>query len=73
MVNINLRRSSGWGVDVAESSAYEVAKQGGRHAGLLRIYQRKSVEEIQRALRSYERQAALYRQKLSSPETFVHD
>jgi hypothetical protein len=60
-------------LDVAESSAYEVAKQGGRHAGLLRTSQRKSVEEIQRALRSYERQAALHRQKMSSPETFVQD
>ena len=60
-------------MDVAERSAYEVAKQGGRHAGLLRVYQGKSVEEIQRALRSYERQAALHRQKLSSPETFVQD
>ena len=58
---------------MAESSAYEVAKQGGRHAGLLRTYQGKSVEEIQRALRSYERQAALHRQKMSSPETFVQD
>jgi hypothetical protein len=74
MVNINLRRSSGWGrLDVAGASAYEVAKQGGRHAGLLRIYQGKSVEEIQRALRSYERQAALHRQKMSSPEMFVQD
>lgn len=58
---------------MAECSAYEVAKQGGRHAGLLRIYQGKSVEEIQRVLRSYERQAALHRQKMSSPETFVQD
>jgi hypothetical protein len=74
MLDINLKRSSGWGrCDVAESSAYEIAKQGGRHAGLLRIYQGKSVEEIQRALRSYERQAALHRQKLSCPETFVQD
>jgi hypothetical protein len=56
---------------VAESSAYEVAKQGGRHAGLLRTYQGKSVEEIQRALRSYERQAAQHRQKINSPEVFV--
>lgn len=31
------------------------------------------MEENQRALRSYERQAALHRQKMSSPETFVHD
>jgi hypothetical protein len=58
---------------VAESSAYEVAKQGGRHAGLLRTYQGKSVEEIQRALRSYERQAELHRQKINSPDTFVQD
>jgi hypothetical protein len=58
---------------VAEWSAYEIAKQGGRHAGLLRLYQGISVEEIQRALRRYERQAALHRQKMSSPETFVQD
>jgi hypothetical protein len=74
MVHINLRRSSGWGrLDVAESSAYEVAKQGGRHAGLLGTYQGKSVAEIQRALGSYERQAALHRQKMNSPETFARD
>jgi hypothetical protein len=62
-------------LDVAEWSAHEVAKQGGRHAGLLQLYQGKSVEEIQRALRSYERQAALHRQKqkMSSPERFVQD
>jgi hypothetical protein len=71
---MTLRRSSRWGrLDVAESSAYEVAKQEGRHAGFLRTYQGKSLEEIQRALRSYERQAALHWQKMSSPETFVQD
>jgi hypothetical protein len=74
MVDINLKRSSGWGrLDVPEASAYEVAKPGGRHAGLLRMYRGQSVEEIQRALRSDERQTALHRQKLSSPETFVQD
>jgi hypothetical protein len=31
------------------------------------------VEEIQRALLSYKRQAALHRQKMSSLETFVQD
>jgi hypothetical protein len=31
------------------------------------------VEEIQRALRSYERLAALHRQKICSPERFVQD
>jgi hypothetical protein len=51
----------------------EVAKQGGRHAGLLRIYQGKSVEEIQRALLCYERQAVRHRQKMSSPERFLRE
>jgi hypothetical protein len=58
---------------VAAWSAYEVTKQGRRYAGLLRTYQGKSAEEIQRALRSYERQAAMHRQEISSPETFVQD
>jgi len=52
-------------------SAYEIAKAGGRHAGLLRTYWRKSVTEIQRALRSYEKQVALHQQKVSSSENFV--
>ena len=58
---------------MAEGSAYEVAKKGGRHAGLLRTYQGKTAEEIRRGLRSYERQVERHRQKMSSPETFVED
>ncbi len=58
---------------MAEQSAYEIAKAGGRHAGLLRTYQGKSLGEIQRALLSYERQVDLHRQKLRSPERFVED
>jgi hypothetical protein len=56
---------------VAPRSAYEVAKAGGRHADLLRTYQDKSTTEIQRALRSYERQVALHQQKVSHPEQFI--
>lgn len=56
-----------------EQSAYDVARTGGRHAGLLRTYQGKSTAEIQRALRSYERQVELHRQKMSYPEQFVQD
>jgi len=55
----------------APRSAYEIAKAGGRHAGLLRIYQAKSTAEIQRAVRSYERQVAMHRQKMHSPEQFI--
>ena len=57
----------------APRSAYEIAKEGGRHTGLLRTYQAKSTAEIQRALRSYERQVALHRQKVHSPEQFIQE
>ena len=58
---------------MAPRSAYEIAKAGGRQAGLLRTYQAKSTAEIQRALRSYERQVALHRQKVHSPEQFIQE
>jgi hypothetical protein len=58
---------------VAEHSAYEIARAGGRHAGLLRVYQGKGTAEIQRALRSYERQIELHRQKLANPEQVIAD
>ena len=54
-----------------QQSAYAIARAGGRHAGLLRTYERKSTAEIQRALRSYERQVELHQQKIHSPEQFV--
>ena len=56
-----------------QQNAYAIAKAGGRHAGLFRTYERKSTAEIQRALRSYERQVELHRQKIHSPEQFVED
>jgi len=54
-------------------SAYEIAQAGGRHAGLLRTYQTRSTTEIQRALRSYERQVALHHQKVQSPEQCIEE
>ena len=56
-----------------QQNAYTIARTGGRHAGLLRTYERKSTAEIQRALRSYERQVELHRQKIHSPDQFVQD
>jgi len=58
---------------VTQQNAYELAKAGGRHAGLLRIYQGKGGGEIERALRSYAGQVERHRQKLSNPEQFVRD
>ena len=65
-------RSCG-GVHVTDRGAYEMARGGGRHAGLLRVYQAKSTAELRRALRSYERQVERHRQKIEYPEQFVQD
>jgi hypothetical protein len=54
-------------------NAYEIARMGGRHAGLLQTYQGKNTAEIQRALPSYERQVALHQQKMRRPEQCVAD
>jgi hypothetical protein len=54
-------------------NAYEIARVGGRHAGLLQTYQGKNTAEIQRALPSYERQVALHQQKMRRPEQCVAD
>jgi len=52
-------------------NAYEIARMGGRHAGLLQTYQGKNTAEIRRALRSYERQVELHQQKMRRPEQCV--
>ena len=58
---------------MADQSAYEMARAGGRHAGLLRLYQAKSTTAIQRALRSYLRQVELHQQKIFIPEEYVRN
>jgi len=42
-----------------------------KHEGLLQTYQRRTTREIQRAIRSYERQVTLHKHKLAAPERSV--
>jgi RHS repeat-associated protein len=49
-----------------QSGAYEIAKAGGKHAGLLGTYAGRPVPEIERALASYERQVAIHKEKLAN-------
>jgi acyl-CoA reductase-like NAD-dependent aldehyde dehydrogenase len=57
----------------AARGAYETALAGGRHSGLLRNYAGRSVGEITRAVRRYERQAALHLEKIANPARFAKD
>jgi RHS repeat-associated protein len=52
---------------------YEVAKSGGRNAGLLRTFASKSVAEIQRGIRSLTARAAEHLDKAANPEKYVAD
>ncbi|MEJ5345154.1 MAG: hypothetical protein WHS83_09610, partial [Chloroflexus sp.] len=54
-------------------AAYEIAKAGGRHAGVLKNYFSRRSAEIERALRSLERQAALHRDKLANPAQYAEE
>lgn len=53
--------------------AYEEALAGGRHAGTLRNYARRSIAEIRKAIEGYERQVALHKQKIANPAQFAED
>lgn len=57
----------------ATRAAYEIAKAGGKHAGFLRNYATKSRAEIERAIKSIERQMALHRDKIANPEKHIPD
>ncbi|ABY36877.1 hypothetical protein Caur_3697 [Chloroflexus aurantiacus J-10-fl] len=54
-------------------AAYEIAKAGGRQAGVLKNYLSRRSAEIERALRSLERQAALHRDKLANPAQYAEE
>jgi RHS repeat-associated protein len=64
-------KAIGKGLSEAAKEAFEVAKTGGRHSGLLKEYMNKSTIEIQRALRSYEKQVTVHAEKLNDPARFA--
>jgi len=54
-------------------SAFEIAKQGGKHAGLLRNYAGRSADEVAKAVRSLEARAAEHAAKAANPGAHVAD
>ncbi|MEN3369316.1 MAG: hypothetical protein V7609_1459 [Verrucomicrobiota bacterium] len=55
----------------AVKTAYEVASQGGRHAGFLRTYVTKTLSELGKAVRSITKQIAKHEQKIQNPARFM--
>jgi len=53
------------------NSAYQTAKEGGKHAGFLRNYAGRSSDEISKGISSIEREIAEHRDKIANPEKYI--
>src|SRR5688572_1074824 len=53
--------------------AYEVAAQGGKHAGTLRNYVGRSAAEVAKGVRGHEKQVTLHMDKLANPAKYVEN
>jgi histone H3/H4 len=54
----------------ARKGAYEIAKNGGKHAGFLKNYVGKAASEIQKAVKSYQKQIATHQDKIANPKKY---
>ena len=51
--------------------AFEIASEGGRHAGFLRNYAGKSADELRRGVASLEREVVTHLDKIKNPEKYI--
>ena len=49
-------------------TAYEIAKAGGRHAGLVRRYEGEATRQVEKAVASLERRISEHLDKIARPE-----
>ena len=52
---------------------FEVAKSGGRHAGTYRQAMSKSLAQLDKSIRSHEKQVIEHRDKINNPEKYAPD
>ncbi len=52
---------------------YQIARDGGRHAGMLRNYELRPTIEIDRGIRSYEAQISEHVDKIANPTKYIED
>lgn len=55
------------------SEAYIAAKNGGRHARIITEFSSKSVKEVQKSIRSYEKLIAEHNDKIANPSKYCQD
>jgi hypothetical protein len=55
----------------AARGAFEIASEGGKHAGFLRNYAGKSANELRRGMASLEKEIATHIDKIKNPEKYI--
>ncbi|GIW98371.1 MAG: hypothetical protein KatS3mg111_1704 [Pirellulaceae bacterium] len=55
----------------APRSAFEVARQGGKHAGFLKNYAGKPASQIQKGINSLKKQIAEHQDKIANPGKYI--
>lgn len=55
------------------TNAYETAKRGGKHSGMLRQLDRLGSRQLEKAIRSHQATIDIHRQKISNPRSIVED
>ncbi|MDX8430651.1 MAG: tetratricopeptide repeat protein [Candidatus Algichlamydia australiensis] len=52
------------------SEAYSIAKNGGKHSSLINNYSNRTVKEIQKSIKSYEKQIIIHQDKITNPKKY---
>ena len=57
----------------APSKAYEIAKNGGKHANLIPKCESQTIKEIKKSIKSYENQIAKHKDKIANPSKHIKE
>ncbi len=57
--------------DDAGRGAFEIAKEGGKHSGLLKNYASRNTKEVRNAVKGYQKQVGLHKDKLANPAKYA--
>jgi hypothetical protein len=59
--------------DCADCQSYITALLGGKHSPHLKMYSKRTVKEVEKGIRSYQKQIELHENKIKNPERFIPD
>ncbi len=66
----DVAKAAGLGVDGGMSDAYNIAKNGGKHSGFLKLWEGKDKKSIQKSLDSLQGQIDVHLDKIANPDKY---